>query len=301
MMKQVVCLLLISLAPAHLEAEAERTLASFFPSACGIWHPADTLRIFAGKKLYDLIDGGADVYLEYGFVRAGARHYSVAAGGEISLEIHEMRDTLAAWGIFSFLTAGTGSPAAFGQEGVEGDDFVIFWKSRFLVLVTALNENGRSGLSSLADAASEHIRPAGRKPELARTLLLPEFQNSEVVLVKGAVAFERRAEIGLGNIFHVREGVSGVWNDCRTFVLRYPNKRESRSAELAGIRLLKGRGGFTQHSGGDVPGFLSGPRGKLIHVARDRRYLLLTVGENAEKVRSTAAALAKAASAHLIP
>ncbi len=293
-------LILCALIPGSPEAGGEGTLESFFPSACGFWSASDSLGIFRGKKLYDLIDGGADIYLEYGFVRAGSRHYGAPDGGEISLEIHEMRDTLAAWGIFSFLAAGgTGVPSAIGQERVEGTDFVIYWKNRFLVLVTAMNEKGRAGLGVLAEEVSQLIRPAGRRPDLAEALLRREFRNSDVFLLKGPTAFDRGAEFGFGDIFRPRVGVTGLFDECRTFILRYAGARECQSAEREGLGLLKGRGGYSALSENAQAHLLSGPRGKVLHTAHDRRYLLLTIGENEEKVKSTAAALARAVSGHL--
>lgn len=292
-------LLLCVLSSAHRDAVGGG-LASFFPSECGPWRPVDSLRLFVGDKLYDLVDGGADVYLEYGFLRAGAQHYSSPGGGEISLEVHEMCDTAAAWGIFSFLAAETGVAAAFGQEGVEGEDFVIFWKSRFVVLVSAIDEKGRIGLAEIAKGVSRLIPTAGRRPGLAEVLLRPEFRNSGVLFVKGVLAFDRRAELGLGDIFRVRDGVSGIFGDCRTFLLRYSGERECGYAAREGIRLLRKKGGYRDRAGSGLNRLLSGPGGKMIHVKRDRCYILLTFGEDEVKVESTSAVLARVV-AHLIP
>jgi Family of unknown function (DUF6599) len=300
-MARLVCILLVfcSLASVRLPAGVKDTLASFFPADAGGWCPSDSLRIFEGSALYDLIDGGADIYLEYGFVRAGARHYGNPPGGEMSVEVYEMRDTLAAWGMYSFLAAGTGGRTAFGQEGVGGEDFVIFWKNRFVVSVTALTAEGRTGLGVLAGGVDRRIRPAGRRPDLAEALLQPEFANTDVYLVKGVLAFERQAVVGFADAFLADEGCSGIFEACRTFILRYRGERECDSAEIQAIRFLKGAGGYRELSITEEGRLLSDPRGALVHLARDRRYLLLTLGESEEKVRRTAAALARAATAHL--
>ncbi len=269
-------------------------LASFFPSECGSWRPVDSLRIFIGEKLYDLVDGGADVYLEYGFLCAGARPYSSPGRGEISIEVYDMCDTAAAWGIYSFLAAETGVAAAFGQEGVEGEDFVIFWKNRFVVLVTAIDEKGRVGLAELANDVSRRITPAGSRPDLAAVLLRPEFHNSGVLLMKGVLAFDRRAEQGFGNIFQLQEGVSGVYGGCRTFVLRYSGEGECRNATRKAIQFLCEKLGYRDRAGSGLNRLLSVPGGKVIHLKTDRRYLLLTIGEDEAKVENVSAALARA-------
>lgn len=302
MKRRALSLLIICfVASAYCEAGPKDAFTALFPSTSGSWRPSDSLRIFSGKKLYDLIDGGADIYLEYGFVRAGSRHYRTPLGGEISLEVHEMRDTLAAWGIFSFLVKETGSPAVFGQEGVEGDDFVIFWKNRFVVLVTALNEGGRADLGGMARDVDGRIRPAGRRPALAEALLQPEFRNNGVMFMRGALAFDRGGGFGLGDVFRLREGVSGIYGDCRTMILRYARRGECRSAVLRGIRLLRERGGFRELAGSTPAGLLASPQGVVLQVLQDRRYLLLTIGEDEKSVTSTAGALARAVATRLNP
>ncbi len=177
---------------------------------------------------------------------------------------------------------------------------MIFWKNRFVVLVTALNEGGRTGLGGMARDVGRRIRPGGRRPALAEALLQPEFRNSGVMFMRGALAFDRAGEIALGNVFHLTEGVSGLYGDCRTMILRYTGREECRSAALRGIRLLTEREGFRELAGGKPTRILSGPRGVILQVSQDRRYLLLTIGEDEKRVTSAAAALAKAVAARLI-
>lgn len=55
---------------------------------------------FQGKGLYGYIDGGAEVYREYGFVRLTVTDIDCAEG-KLSVELYEMKNPLAAFGIFS--------------------------------------------------------------------------------------------------------------------------------------------------------------------------------------------------------
>jgi hypothetical protein len=55
---------------------------------------------FQGKGLYGYIDGGAEVYHEYGFVRLTVTDIECAEG-KLSIELYEMKNPLAAFGIFS--------------------------------------------------------------------------------------------------------------------------------------------------------------------------------------------------------
>lgn len=55
---------------------------------------------FQGKGLYGYIDGGAEVYYEYGFVRLTVTNIDCAEE-KLSIELYEMKNPLAAFGIFS--------------------------------------------------------------------------------------------------------------------------------------------------------------------------------------------------------
>lgn len=55
---------------------------------------------FQGKGLYGYIDGGAEVYREYGFVRLTVTDIDCAEE-KLSVELYEMKNPLAAFGIFS--------------------------------------------------------------------------------------------------------------------------------------------------------------------------------------------------------
>lgn len=57
-------------------------------------------RSFSGKRLYAYIDGGADIFNEYGFEKVWVQCYQ-KAGREIVLEAYEMSDPAAAAGIYS--------------------------------------------------------------------------------------------------------------------------------------------------------------------------------------------------------
>ncbi|MDO9512293.1 MAG: hypothetical protein Q7J34_11085 [Bacteroidales bacterium] len=64
-----------------------------------------SIETYPGEDLFFLIDGGAELYLEYGFDRVEVRDFSNNDGMKIHLEEYKMKDSLAAWGIY-FLRTG---------------------------------------------------------------------------------------------------------------------------------------------------------------------------------------------------
>ena len=288
-----VCLATSQLPPCQVAAAGD--LASFFPRAVSgtLWHPSDSLRIVEGTELYLLIDGGADIYLEYGFRRAGARHYSDTSGAEISLEIYEMDNAEAAYGVFSFLAAGTGARVACGQEGTAGEDFLIFWKNRFVVSVTALEEGARNGIRPLGAIVDQNMPAGGRRPELAELLMRPELPNSEVIWIKGPLAFLRRANFAQTDLFHLREGSSGFVDGCCTFILRYRSEEECDSAAAGGVVALSRTAGYKEVSKDKRSWLLANRRGKGIWIDKEKALLLITTGDAIERVGKVGGLLRK--------
>ena len=102
---QTICLLsallLTTLPPRPLLAMNQGVLLLLPDSSETVgWHAPDSARVFVGNNLFLLIDGGAPVYLEYGFGQVVAQRYVNEKNERVSLEIYEMIDAGAAYGMF---------------------------------------------------------------------------------------------------------------------------------------------------------------------------------------------------------
>jgi hypothetical protein len=71
---------------------------------------------FDGKALYGYIDGGAELYREYGFVDLTVQELEIE-GHQLVAELYRMRDSLAAFGIFS----------AFRGNCAGDDTYRLYW------------------------------------------------------------------------------------------------------------------------------------------------------------------------------
>ena len=96
---------------------------------------------FVGEDLYTYIDGGAEIYQEYGFRRVVVQDYENASGKSVSLEIFDMENPAAAFGIFSFKRSGQGKGVAVGAGAELEDYYLNFWKGRFLVTLTGFDDS----------------------------------------------------------------------------------------------------------------------------------------------------------------
>jgi hypothetical protein len=115
--------------------------------------------VYVGDTLYELIDGGAEVYHRFGFVQALAAQYSDDGGRGISLEVFEMRDVDGAQKIYSDKTGGSGDPIDIGDEGAGEDYYLNFRTGRYLVTITGFDSDAATtdGILVLARAVAEEL------------------------------------------------------------------------------------------------------------------------------------------------
>lgn len=193
------------------------------------WKMEDTLRAFAGEALYELVDGGAALYMEYGFVRA----YAMRFGGEegrISVEVYEMNGPPEAFGLYSYLAAGsTTGQAKFGQEGGDGDGFILFWKGRWTVAVTTLQGEVQDVLPAIARLVDRTLPSEGSEPELVQTLR-SRLGATDVVYFRGTLGYQKRRSLISAGQLHIGEGASGKVDECDVAVLLYQDEKSCRQA-----------------------------------------------------------------------
>lgn len=112
--------------------------------------------IYVGDSLFELINGGAEVYHRFGFVQALATQYSDADGRSISLEVFEMVDQEGARNIYSDKTGGSGGALEIGDEAAGEDYYLNFRSGRYLVTISGFDSEPETtaGILKLARAVA---------------------------------------------------------------------------------------------------------------------------------------------------
>jgi hypothetical protein len=108
---------------------------------------------YEGKALYGYIDGGADLYREYGFVRLTVQGLTLE-GEEYTAEIYRMADDSAAFGIFS-VSASDGSDS-LGPHSASSLYLSQFASGPFFVRV--VNYTGSAGAARRSEQMASVIR-----------------------------------------------------------------------------------------------------------------------------------------------
>jgi len=213
------------------QPEKQSSISRLLPSEKELseWKPLFEPQTAEGEDLYLLINGGAEIYHEYGFKRAVLQSYENPNGRSINLEIFEMESPESAYGIYTFKTGKKGSHVAVGNDALREDYFLNFWKGSYVVTLIGFGSDGETsqGLLDLAKAIDSKLPGNGTRPALAACLIEEDHEPAKITYMRGNLALFNRYEFNKENIFGLREGVMGEYDGHKIFVFRYSDERES--------------------------------------------------------------------------
>ncbi len=152
---------------------------------------------YDAATLSDYIDGAAETYLDYGFIRVVGQEYS--SGSEsLMCSVYEMRDAEAAFGIFSSLRSPLKRRLEVGDDGFRADAQVAFRQARYYVTVESYSPRGAGdrALETFARAVSGRIGVRSAPPPVLSRLPRRDLQPLTERLLKGRSAANELAALG---------------------------------------------------------------------------------------------------------
>jgi hypothetical protein len=223
------------------------------PPVAGEWTRTDSVDVYAGKDLFLLVDGGADLFIEYGFVRVLTSEYSRVPDQSVTTELYEMESPAAAYGLFTSFTVGTGAAAPVGQEAVLGEGYCIFWKGSYVGMLTAASVDSGSGqmLLQLVGELETEIRHTGSLPGLCTLLREAGLDSRTMVFVRGKLALGNQLPYAWVTSLPPAEGVLGESGTSRYLILDYADAAAAAAAlRTAGAEWERSQVPVTLDSGG---------------------------------------------------
>jgi hypothetical protein len=240
------------------------------------WTKHRPLRHYAGEDLYEYINGGAEIYHEYGFVQVVVQDYINDAGKSVSVEIYEMASPASAYGIYTFKTDSKGKWISVGSDAQLADYYMNFWKGPFLVTLTGFDETEetRAGLLDIAKSVSSRMPAGGEKPHIVSFLPEEDLVSQSLKYIMGFLGLRNSHPFFQFNIAGFEQGIKGDYSGGFSFFLfRFEEEQESQKE----FRSLKGQ---------------KDRRGRSLFVATHRKYLMMVLGDTdpikAEQVFDTA-------------
>jgi hypothetical protein len=139
------------------------------PEQFDAWRATDWLD-YEGEALFEYINGGAELYLSYGLVGMTGCKYNGDGLPQVTVEIYEMTSSANAFGVYT--QSRDREEYEYGQGSQCFKDFILFWKDKYYVLITAQEsapeiEKALHHVASLVDKA---IPDTGQRPAIVDAL-----------------------------------------------------------------------------------------------------------------------------------
>jgi len=218
-------------------ASGPNGIARLLPSQSVLtgWRISYGPEVYEGESLYDRIDGGAEIFFEYGFERALYQEYD-KNDDLLQIEIYDMADDTAAFGIFSINRSSRAKDVLVGGAGQQYRDSVTFWQQDYYVVVRFFGSPDAQGDVTLDVArAIERRIGADRGTTPAAVSLLPtrdKVEGSEIVL-RGKIALSQVWYLGDDEPFGLARGTEAAGgtykvgdDSLRLLVVKYDSQPE---------------------------------------------------------------------------
>jgi hypothetical protein len=194
------------------------------------WSIKDSVEVFKGENLFSYIDGGADLYLEYGFDEVATCKYVNFAATSIHVEIYRMTSDSAAFGIFTINSSEKGKTVSFVNKALLYDYYLDFWKGSFFVRCSASRKDSAvmDTLMLFAQLVDGNIRDKGKEPGLTYVLLVENMEFNNIKYIRGLIGLGNVFNFGHGAIAGFSDGVVGYSKDKMVFTFGYSNDHKCR-------------------------------------------------------------------------
>lgn len=200
-----------------------QTIESLLPvnGSTGDWLPVGVAEKYASEELFYLINGGADLYLEYGFIRVIAQTYENNAGHKIQLEIYEMDRDSAAFGIFTAQKTRTGIYTDLGDLSLKTTHSLAVWKSSYFILLRSSQSDSlvQNGFCQLAEKVVNKIPHKGKIPDWIKPLGIELY---EITYIKGPIGLQNIYYFGTALPFQEFDAIAVMSDSVKQVFIRFP-------------------------------------------------------------------------------
>jgi hypothetical protein len=229
-----------------------REIETLLPSDTEIspWRKNEPPAIFRKDRLFEYINGGAEIYFEYGFHQAVTQEY-VRGDNSIIVEIYEMNDSDAAFGIYSIQRDYKMPALKIGSDGTQSDNHAAFWQDRYVVVVleSIPDTVSKEVLNRLAQKISLQIGKTSELPKLVEHLpknnMVPRSQG----FVNGILGLNSQYYLAQENVFELgSENIEGAFatyrinsEEAHLLIVQYDGSEKSKVKEAMVQKIFSGK------------------------------------------------------------
>ena len=243
-----ICLTAILGSTLKVDCQSKKKIKDYCPASGEVqgWYAQYEPRIVKGDDLFLQINGGADIYLEYGFRDAVFHSYKLESGSAINLEIYRMKSSESTYGIYTFKTGNSGKPIGVGHDGWMEEYYLNFWQGDILVTLIGLDTKKETleGLVQFAKSIDSKIVSSSIQPDILNYLPEKGLTPNGKTYLKGNLALFNQYVFDSRNVFGITEGVHGEYGAYSLFLLFYKDNKESQNWFKSAKEALKENGLF---------------------------------------------------------
>ena len=213
-------------------------LFSRMPEAVSTWSKPSTFQTYGPDTLYDYINGGAELYLSYGFKRLLSCQYSGNNLPDITVDLFDMGTSYQAYGIFSHSRESIDD--TIGQGCEYGGGLLVFWKGQFYVSILVFPETdlARESIFKIARKLADSIPNDGPLPPVLNMLPEKHLVHESIRYFNHHIWLNSYYFISNENILHIDKQTEAVMaqysGQSGKYVLLlvvYPDSEKARKAQ----------------------------------------------------------------------
>ena len=207
MLFPVLLLLAFCLMAKNMEIEK---LFHQIPAEISGWKQKPGFKVFGPDTLFDYIDGGAELYLSYGFKNLLSFGYFRTGQPDITVDIFDMGTSAHAFGVFSHSRETLDQ--SIGQGSEYSDGLLIFWKGKYYVSLLAYPETQEVKMTILKLGAriSDWIKEKGKLPAILQQLPAEGLIRESIRYFFHYIWLNSHYFISNDNILHINENTEAV-------------------------------------------------------------------------------------------
>lgn len=227
-------LLIISV--SSFRAQTINDPAKVLPADIDGWKMG-TDRFFNNETLYNYIDGGAELFLSFGFSKVFNRIYSNDKNNEIIVDIFYMNKPEDAYGAFLFTSGKVDS--TYGCQSQLSPGAVIFWKNNFYISLTSNRETEESNklICRLAGMLDKAIPEKGLKPKIFKYLPSENIDEESIRYFRHYIWLNTHFFLSNDDILNINQKTEGITAKYGTgeskavlILIEYPADNDAKTA-----------------------------------------------------------------------
>lgn len=208
------------------------------------WATQGPIQKVVGEKLYDLIDGFADIHM--GFRYIDSEHMKIKKGKrEFEIGVYRENSPDNAYGLFTCLRQRDNEPIEATDEGAYSPGLALIWRGPYCVEVKDVSEEPatKAELVGVCKAIGEAIEGKNQPPELVRALPKDKLVWHQVMYFHNRHPLDQIFFVGTENVlllgtegttptqveavyatYDLSGGAQGI------LAIRYPNPEDAKKA-----------------------------------------------------------------------